>query len=304
MKTNKILVSALAFGIAFTSLVSCGDDEESTPTLPPIGGYNSADEVGAADLLAYWPLNGNGIESKSNTAPSSTVGATFETGAKGQGVKLANGYLSYPVISALGSTSQNMTISMWAKVTNNGGAGSTTGRPTMLFNLDRQNEWAGNINLFAETGWYGAVNDTLVMKGLVVIKNADGSANFQDVINSPKPSAADLADGHTGNANKNGGKWAHYVATWEASSGKFMLYSNGQKISNAKFEVRGGGNALPLNFFTPTKPIIGTFQTVVAGNPDAWQTPAEANIDEIRVWKKALNAADINSLYELEKAGR
>jgi hypothetical protein len=82
------------------------------------------------------------------------------------------------------------------------------------------------------------------------------------------------------------------------------MVANGQKISNSKFEVRGGGNALALNFFTPTRPLIGAWQTVVAGNPDAWQKAANANIDEIRVYKKALNAADVNSLYELEKAGR
>ena len=83
-----------------------------------------------------------------------------------------------------------------------------------------------------------------------------------------------------------------------------MLYANGQKISNPAFEVRGGGAALPLNFFTPTRAIIGTFSTVVSGTPDAWQRGANANIDEIRVYKKALIASDINALYELEAAGR
>ena len=302
MKTNKILLKSMILVSSIAFLGSCGSDD-SSPSLPPIGGYNSADEIAATDLVAYWPLDGNGVESKSNTSPSNSVGATYEVGAKGQGLKLANGYLAFPQIDALGSTMESMTISLWAKVTNNGGAGSTTGRPTMLFNLDRPNSWSGNINLMAETGWYASTNDTLVMKGLVNIKNGADSNN-QDVINSPKPSAEDLADGHTGNANKNGGKWAHYVATWDAVAGKFVLYANGQKISNSKYEVRGGGSALPLNFFTPTKPIIGTFGTVVSGTPDSWQTPAEANIDEIRVYKKALVASDVNSLYELELAGR
>lgn len=301
MKTNKILLKSMILLSSVSFLTSCSSD--SGTSLPPIGGYNSADEVGAADLVAYWPLNGNGKESISNTAPSNTVGATFELGAKGQGLKLTNGYLAFPQITALGSTMQNMTVSLWAFVTNNGGTGGD-GHPTMLFNLSRQNEWAGNISLFAETGGREALNDTLVMKGLVVIKNTDGSANFQDVINSPNPSVDDLANGHVGNANKNGGKWAHYVATWNAAEGKFLLYANGLKISNPAYEVRGGGNALPLNFFTPTRAIIGTFETVVSGTPDSWQRPSDVNIDEIRVFKKTLNAADVNALYELEKAGR
>jgi hypothetical protein len=301
MKTNRFLLKSMILVSSVAFLTSCGDDDEKK--LPPIGGYDSSDDVGAADLVAYWPLDGNGVESISNTAPSNTVGATFEMGAKGDGLKLTNGYLAFPQITALGSTMQNMTISLWAKVTNNGGPGAD-GAPTMLFNLSRQNEWAGNISLFAETGQRAATNDTLMMKGLVVIKNADGGANFQDVINSPNPSVEDLANGHVGNANKNGGMWAHYVATWNATEGKFLLYANGQKISNPAYEVRGGGNALPLNFFTPTRAIIGTFETVVSGTPDSWQRPANANIDEIRVFKKTLNAADINALYELEKAGR
>lgn len=301
MKTNKIFFKSVALVCLSTAIISCGDDDSSS--LPPIGGYNNSNEIGAADLIAHWPLEGNGIERLSNTSPSNTVGASYEVGAKGQGLKLTNGYLAFPQITSLASTSASMTISLWAKVTNNGGEGGD-GHPTMLFNLSRPNEWAGNISLFAETGGREAANDTLLMKGLVVIKNDDGGANFQDVINSPNPSPEDLANGHIGNPNKNGGKWAHYVATWDATAGRFQLYANGVKISNPAFEVRNLGNPLPLNFFTPTRAIIGTFETVISGTPDAWQRPANANIDEIRVYKKVLNSADINALYELEKAGR
>jgi hypothetical protein len=301
MKTNKFLLKSMILLSSVAFLVSC--DDEDAPSLPPIGGYNSADEVAASDLAAYWSLDGNGIESKSNTSPSNAVGATYELGAKGQGLKLTNGYLAFPQIAALGTTMESMTISLWAKVNNNGGEGAD-GHPTMLFNLSRQNEWAGNISLFAETGGRAVANDTLLMKGLVVIKNADGGANFQDVINSPNPSVEDLANGHVGNANKNAGKWTHYVATWSASEGKFMIYANGLKISNPAYEVRGGGSALPLNFFTPTRAIIGTFETVVSGTPDSWQRAANVNIDEIRVYKKVLVPSDVNALYELEKAGR
>jgi hypothetical protein len=301
MKTNKFLLKSMIALSSVAFLISCGDDD--APSLPPIGGYNSADEIGGVDLVAHWPLNGDGIESKSNTAPSNSVGATYEMGAKGQGLKLTSGYLAYPQIAALGSTMESLTISLWAKVTNNGGEGAD-GHPTMLFNLSRQNEWAGNISLFAETGQRAAINDTLQVKGLVVIKNADGGGNFQDVVNSPKPSVEDLANGHFGNANKNGAKWAHYVATWNGPEGRFMLYANGVKISNTAFEVRGGGSALPLNFFTPTRAIIGTFETVVSGTPDGWQRGANANIDEVRIYKKALIASDIKALYDLEAAGR
>jgi hypothetical protein len=301
MKTIKFLACSLvvASGVALTA---CGsDDSDGGSSLPPIGGYNSADEVGSADLVAYWPLNGDGKESKSGTMPNATQGASYVASTKGQSLKLTNGYLGFPAMTNLSTTMQSMSVSVWAKVTNNGG---TDGHPTMLFQLSKPGDWAGNINLMSETGWYPATKDTLVMKGYVKIKNADGSENGQDVVNSPKPSAADLQAGHTGNANPNSGKWTHYIMTWDAPTGTFRLYANGQKISNAKYEVRGGGNALPLNFFTPTRAIIGTFAPVIDGTPDSWQRPMTGELDEIRVWKKALNQADVNALYELEKAGR
>ena len=301
MKTNKILLKSIAMVFLGTVIVSCGDDDSSS--LPPIGGYDNAGQVGASDLVAYWPMEGNGKESISSTAPSNTVGASYEAGAKGQGLKLTNGYLAYPSISALSTSMASMSVSLWAKVTNNGGEGAD-GHASMLFSLGRENEWGGNMNLMAETGWRAAANDTLVMKGLAIIKNEDGGANFQDIINSTNPSADDIAAGHVAHANKNGGLWAHYVMTWDATTANFRIYANGVKISNPVWESRNGGNALPLNFFTPTRPVIGTFWTVPFGSPEPWQQPMNGNIDEIRVWKKALSSSDINSLYELEKAGR
>lgn len=306
MKTIKLTMKTMAMLFIGASIISCGDDDSSS--LPPIGGYNSADEVAASDLVAYWPLNGNGVESKSSTSPSNTVGASYVEAIKGQGVSLTNGYLAYPEIAALGTTMPSMSISMWAKITNNGGEGAD-GHPAMLFSLTRPNDWAGNINLMAETGWYSSAIDTLVVKGYVQIKNGDGSVNGQDVRNSPKPTPDDIIAGHVGNANKNSNKWAHYVITWDATNANFKVYANGTKISNPAWESRnndGGGNPQPLalNFFTPTRPVIGTFGTVAFGTPDAWQRPMNGQIDEIRVWKKALTQAEIGSLYELESAGR
>ena len=60
--------SMLSLGV-FT-LSSCDDDDDIV--LPPIGGYNSSDEIGAANLQGYWGFEGNGNEAKSGTAPTSS----------------------------------------------------------------------------------------------------------------------------------------------------------------------------------------------------------------------------------------
>ncbi|MBS1535159.1 MAG: hypothetical protein JST78_08785 [Bacteroidetes bacterium] len=310
MKTNRILLAALGLGITMSTIIACSSDSSSSSSLPPIGGYNSANEVGAANLKAYWPLNGNGTESKSNTTPSSSAGTTWTTGIKGQCANFAEGYLAYPAISSLNSAS-SMTISLWANVSNNGST------PSMFFQMTRpidasSDEWAGSINFMSETGWKAATVDSLTVKGLAVIKNPDNSANWQDTRNTIKLDAGMIAENaanptgtqHVAAPNKNGGKWAHYVMVWDGEAGTFKVYANGQKISNPKWETRGGGSALNLNFFSPAKPLIGTFGSVIHGTPDSWQKSLTGKLDEIRVWDKALSAADINSLYELEKAGR
>lgn len=291
MKYFAVLV-LLAMGTS-VAFVSCDDED-----LPPIGGYNTADEVGAADLMAYFPLDGNGKEDISSTDPSGVNNVSWAAGAKGQCAVLDSGYIAYPAIANLSTSMPSMTISCWAKVENNGSY------PTMIFGLTRENEWASNINLMCETGWYAAGIDTLITKGLAVIKNTDGSANWQDSRNAPKLTADDIAAGGVASPNKVGGTWAHFVITWDATTAMFKVYANGEKISNPQWESRNNGTALDLNFFTPTRALIGTFEPVVTGTPDAWQGKMTGSVDEIRVWKKALSAADINALYELEKAGR
>ncbi len=310
MKTKTMKLSGYAFAITLglgLAATSCSSDDSSSTPLPAIGGYNSANEVGAADLVAYWPLNGSGVESKSSTAPTTTVGTTWEAGVKGQGAKLVEGFMSYPTIANMANSLSSMSVSCWAKVNNNGSSA------TMMFSLGRPSAFAGNINLMAETGWQPATSDSLTVKGYVQIKGADGiSVNGQDTRNTIKESDASIAEGNIPYPNKNGGVWAHYVITWDASNANFKVYANGVKISNPNWERRNKDGATPpndqplaLNFFTPTTPVIGASVTTASGSPlDTWDKAMTGSIDEVRVWKKALNAADINALYELEKVGR
>ena len=305
MKTNKIFISAFALSLAFVSFTSCSSDGGSS--LPPIGGYDNAGQVGEADLVAYWPLNGNGKESKSSTLPSSTVGTTYEDGIKGQGAKLTNGYMKYPSIASLTTSMSAFTISAWVKVKNN--QTLTTGSASVFFSLSRPNDWEGNINMYAETGQKpaieasGAVNDSIIFKESfrTSVSGGEGYANFSHL--EPWMVADNIVTPgkHVAGPNVVGGTWAHAVVTWDGVTNKLIIYSNGAKISNPAFEVRGSNTSIV--FDTPTSPVIGAFGNVDT-TADTWNKPMTGNLDEIRVWKKALSAADVNSLYELEKAGR
>ena len=311
MRTNKIILGALALTIGLTTVISCSKDEAS---LPPIGGFNTSDEVASADLVAYWPLNGSGVESKSNTAPSTTVGTSWEAGAKGQGAKLTAGYMKYPSIAALAGVTGNITVSAWVKITNQKQIPSSVSTISPIITLTNPNEAIGNLALFGNT--HGLISsDSIQMKAEFKVKMTNGSTFGGDCVNMNKMEPwmiSDNANGalHTAAANKIGGKWAHVVFKYTVSGGKTVcnIYANGVKISNTEWEERKiGGQSVevPFNQFTPTYPIIGALRNVVDGtNTDTWNAALNGSVDEIRIWKKALSASEIGALYELEKAGR
>ena len=310
MKKIQLSKIALAMTMGVTILVSCSkSDDTPAPAagLPPIGGYASADAIAPADLLAYWPLNGDGKESKSSALPSTSIGATYEIGVKGQGVKLTNGYMKYPSIASLPTSLTAYTISSWAKIKNN--SMPPNGSVSVFLSLARPNEWEGNLNLYAETGQRpaieanGAVNDSIVVKSGFRTVASGGQAyenllhletwmKSDNIANPGKHVAYPIATGST---------WAHYLATWDGTTNKFIIYINGVKASNPAFETRGSNTSIV--FDTPITPFIGAFGTV-ATTTDIWNKPMTGNLDEIRLWKKALTQPEITALYQLEKVGR
>jgi len=314
MKTMKLTGFSLAIAIGLGLFASCSDDDSNgggaTP-LPPIGGYNSADEVGAADLLAYWPLNGSGVEAKSNTAPTNSVGTTWtSSGVKGQAADLTAGYITYPQIAALTQTMSAFTISAWVKVKNNQTAVEGSGSVSTFFSMARPGgDWQGNIMLYAETGQMrpvtpeGVANDSIKVKaGWSTVAN--GSQIYENALHLEPWMVADnlVTPGkHVAGPNVIGGTWAQLVFTWDGATHKFIIYSNGGKISNPAFEIRGENNSLTMD--VSSSPMIGAFGNV-ATTTDSWNKPLTGQVDEIRIWKKALSQADIGFLYELERAGR
>ncbi len=301
MKTTKILVSAFALTVACASLTSCGSDSDNS--LPPIGGYNNADEVAASALKAYWPLDGNGQEDVSNTNPSSTVATSYVTGIKGQAASFSHGYMAYPEITALNTTSGSVSISAWVKVHNNKANPAATSTTSPIFSLTRTGEAFGNLNLMAETHGL-TTSDSIQMKGVFRIKKPDGTEFGGDAVNMIKQEPW-MDNTHTWAANKIGGQWAHVVYTYDGPTATNRIYVNGVKISNSAWEVRNNGDAFPLNHFLPTRPVIGALETVVNGtNVDTWNAALDGQVDEVRIYDKTLTTAEIGSLYALELVGR
>lgn len=302
MRTNKIILGALALTIGLTAVISCSKDEAS---LPPIGGFNTSDEVAAADLVAYWPLNGNGNESKSSTAPAQTQNVTWVDGAKGQAANFNLGWLKYPAIANITNLSGSITISCWAKITNTKLVANGVSNISPLVSFSGgDNLNIGNLTLMGNTHGM-ATNDSIQLKAEYHFKMPDGTSSFNgDCVNMTKQEPW-MDNTHTWNANKIGGKWAHIVYVWDGATANTRIYVNGVKISNSAWESRNNSLPMPFDMFEPTVTILGATPSVAAGtNTETWNSALKGGLDEVRVYKTLLTQAQIGALYELEKAGR
>ncbi|MGB4957859.1 MAG: LamG-like jellyroll fold domain-containing protein [Saprospiraceae bacterium] len=290
---NFIILVLFGGGIVF-SFSSCGDDEVK---LPAIGGFNNSDEVAATSLVAYWPLDGNGKESKSGASPSQTLNASFVTGVRGQAVSFTNGLLAYNEIAAL-NTLPSFTVSAWVNVKNNQDGASV---PTCLFNLAKP--WHapnGNINFLIETGRYKSTSDTIVAK-IWYISKIGTAENGQDGVNEPSRGGVQ--------APRSEGKWFHVVGRWSAATNKTAVFVNGVNVTNPEWEDRkfNNGPIGDLTFWTPTNPIIGGWAdntNITTKGSEGWHKPMTGLVDELRVFNKSITDAEISALYQLGLAGR
>ena len=288
----------LSLGV-FT-LSSCDDDDDIV--LPPIGGYNSSDEIGAANLQGYWGFEGNGNEAKSGTAPTSSVGATYGAGGvKGQALTLTNGYLYYASALAPLTTNQAFTVSAWIQVKNTKDAPTPpSNKPYQYLQLAIPGQLFGNFNGLVEAGQFSHLSDTLVVKSLY----KDLNNGVQDNLNNFGTWGTDMKAIKKAGTNQ----WVHVVTTYTPTGGTgnqsiLRIYGDSALVSNINFENRGTNSFK----YTAGEVIIGGWYNNIPGkqvSTDDWTVPFNGRIDEIRVWNKLLPESDIVALYQLGKAGR
>ena len=289
-----------ALGVA--TLIACNKSNDDIP-LPNIDGYANSDAVASANNIAYWSLDGNGIESKRNVSPTSVVNATYTPGVKGQGVSLANGYLYYASALTGLASNQAWTLSAWIQVANNqipGGTPPANNHPYQYFQASIPTKLFGNINALVEAGQYDVASDTLVLKSIY----QDLNGGTQDNINN-----YGIAGTEYKVVKKAGtSKWVHVVTTYNPTGGTgaqsiFRIYADSALVSNTNFENRGTNSFM----YTPGEVIIGGWYNNIPGKtvtPDTWTTAFTGKIDEVRLFNKLLTTDEISALYHLGQAGR
>jgi len=283
--------------LALFSITSCSKKSSSPPPPVLIGGYASSDSVASANLIAYWPFDGNSNDVKGNLT-AHAVQVTYGTGMRGQAYQGGDSTYATLVPDAAFSTLGSYSTSLWYKLT----AQPTAGDPGGLFFLS------------------GTANPNLLLCELESYAPVSGDSvkihhGFFDVI-SPAYQGFTMESYDTAAI----GKWVHVVTTYDGSSSTYVIYQDGVAIGNNSAFGQNitlthmwtdGTMTTPLGSLgwgsdAPVQIVIGTWPAGLYGvSPSLGSNGCfRGELDELRVFNKALSTSEVAGLYLNGKAGR
>ena len=304
MKKNLLFIAfiALFIGLAFSS---CKKDDNDNPD----DGKIDPSTIATSNLIAYFSFEGNGNDAIGNMTPSnaSTTTVTFPDGRRGkcfQGTDngLKSGLLyTLPASSKL-KTLKAFTVSLWLKMVPNTAA--TTDVPEqMVFHMDGTGDWIwGNLFLLQHRNWPQGENeqarnfaemDCYFWKdNAPAWKGQRGNGWFLDVASAPQ--------------------WRHIICTYDNVTSQFHAYVNGTHVTAFDgSEYKGidrkqeedGAPLGDLKFVNPEHLAIGAWCDRLKGTSlqeDAWASPYKGQMDEFRIYDRALSTQEVKDLYDAE----
>ena len=270
------MISAALTCLGLSSCQKGFDPKSYAPPLS-VNGFTSSGQVAKANLVAYWSFDGNLVDSVSGVA-GTNVGTTFSKGIKGQALQGAlNSYVLNTPSQAVVSL-QSYTISFWVNT-----PPPSTGI-ICPFALSNTTGFWGNLEMFFENG---SSNTNGIIKLHIQQGDHDGFFVTQGIQNLF-------------------GKFVAITLSYDAASGNNSLYVNGSKVSTAVL----GGITGPMSFPNVGQLVFGCdqFQT----NPSltsATQYPGFASfltgqLDEVRIYNKALSDLEVSSIVNLQGRGK
>jgi len=289
---------------------SCSKSSSTTPAVVLIGGYATSDSVAASNLIAYWPFDGNANDAKGGLTAVSN-GITYNTGIRGQAYQgSSSSYATLAVPSGSPFASLNsFSISVWFNLP----ALPVAGDPGGMFFLSGTNTLNEMILEADVPSTSQKTTDSVkIHHGFTDL----GSPGWQGFTLESYDTMA-LA------------RWVHLVMTYDGGSSTYTYYQNGiptgvsSAWSNGQYVTPTTmyDGPLPLGSGTPATTTLGniSFSTdapkqIVLGTWPATlygvSPTLGANgcflgqLDELRVFNKALLASEVAGLYLNGKAGR
>ncbi len=280
---KKYLINSLLFSSAFICMLfsSCYKkfDPKSYQPAFTVNGFTSSASIESGSLVAYWAFEGSYIDSVSKTLGTG-VNTSFTPGFVGQALQGANnGY----VISALPNALKGLgsfTIDFWINTPQN------TAETAPISISDNANFW-GALDIFYDNG------STATSTPFKIHLN-DTTNNTGDIwltswtLSSPWSS------------------WQNIAITYDQNTSKFILYQNGTVVGS-QTQAGAGAIAFPT---TAGKIIFGTeqFQATpslgTAGGSQGWATFLAGQMDEVRIYNKALTQNELQALITLQGKGK
>lgn len=326
---NSIKIFCLTTVFSMQLLTSCSDNVDTNEPLeyPPIGSYNTSDDVNAVNLIAKWSFD-NSIADTKGGLTGTGKNVAYTEGIKGQafqGSKVQERYAVYNNATAVGALS-SFSFSFWMKSGQTVPDGGTPGQGKGIqgiFSLANPAGFWGGLNLFLENPDNARPNTLRLKMGIENKRVAWGGQgpifNIDGAIDT----------------------WIQVVLTYDAVTSRYTVYKNGEKGTTSIYgtpygpftDLNGscilygdnpggpdGSNAninnAPLYgalvFATPnlSQLVIGSNQfstspslTTTHGD-EGWATDYAGMLDEMRIYKSALNASEVVALYKLEKTNR
>jgi hypothetical protein len=284
MKKSLKVISTFLFGIILLScltIASCSKDNEDDPN----AGKTDPSTIATTNLVAYFPFDGTATESIGSLTPNVETGVTYVTGRRGkayQGAELAHLLYTLPSSSKL-KTLTSFSIGMWFK------SPLVTGDPEpTIFEIGKSDDlfW-GNLKLAQNR--LDANADSLQLKAFFLKNDAIWSGQHISYSNNTF-----IVD-----------KWMHLVFQYDENTSKYKIYLNGVAVvTNDGVENRYSDEGVALgalNFANADVINIGAWRpkTETAAT-DAWMGWFKGNLDELRVYDKALSATEVKALYDAE----
>lgn len=283
MKNKFNYLRVMSLGILLTGLLgftSCKKTDD------PNAGKTDPSTIATTNLVAYFPFDGNGTETIASLTPTVTTGVTYVTGRRGeayQGAELAHLLYTLPTGSKL-KTLTSFSVALWFK------SPLVTGDPEpIFFQIGKSDDlfW-GNLTLSLNR--LSATADSLQLHAFFLKTGVDwsgqniGYANKTFAINS----------------------WMHLVFEYDATTSKYKIYKNGvhvlagtsveNRYANAASDPLGA-----LAFANADKINIGAWRPKSEGSAtDVWMGWFKGNLDELRVYDKALSDTEAKALFDAE----
>lgn len=262
-------------------LSSCQKEFDPSSYAPAlnIGGYTSSKQIAAANLVAHWAFDGSLVDSVSNT-PGVNTGTSFGTGVKGkslQGGGTDSYFLSAPSAKVIGLKSFTLTEWVNTPAPSNG--------IIALFSLSNKSQFWGNLEVFVENG---STNDNATLK-IVFTNNGVGDKTY---------TASNIVNFF--------GKWNAFCVSYDETTSTVKVYVNGSRVSSGKLDGITG----PLNFVNSGNLVFGTTQFMTtpsqttSHSKEPWASYLTGQLDEVKLFNKALSDNEVGYIAKLEGRGK